>query len=140
MAWYEDLAPCDYFGSECATCLRAIGWLEHGRTFTTGRVGNEVYSKLVELLKEPWQPSIFMGFHRCDLCQYDGESGMRNLFIPAHGVAFVAPELVIHYMNAHAYRPPDEFCAAVLSSPEMRSVPYLRAMLSVARPLMHASG
>lgn len=136
MAWYEDLAPCDYFGPDCTPCLRAVGWLEQGRPFPTGKVEVEVYARLLELLKEPWQPSFFMGFHRCELCQYEGETGTRNLFVPADGLAFVAPEMIAHYMNAHGYRPPDEFCAAVLACPPMRSMPYLKAILSVARPLV----
>jgi hypothetical protein len=140
MAWYEDLAPCDYFGPAAAACLRAVGWLERGRPFLTGPVAAAVYARLVELVKDPWQPGIFMGFHRCDLCLYEGASGRRNLFIPAGGVAFVCPELVTHYMNAHAYQPPDEFCAAVLACPEMRSMPYLKALLAAARPLVQAAG
>jgi hypothetical protein len=140
MAWYEDLAPCDYFGAERAPQLRAVGWLERGRPFPTGTVAAEVYARLVELVKEPWQPGIFMGFHRCDLCMYEGLSGKRNLFVPAGDKAFVCPELVTHYMNAHGYRPPDEFCAAVLACPPMRSMPYLKALLAAARLLVQAAG
>jgi hypothetical protein len=140
MAWYEDLALCDYFGSECAPCLRVVGWLEQGRPFATGRVQPDVYARLIELLKEPWQPGMFAGFHRCDLCLYEGVSGRRNLFVPAGEVAFVCPELVAHYMNAHAYRPPDEFSAAVLACPPMRSVTYLKALLAAARPLVQTVG
>jgi hypothetical protein len=139
MAWFEDLAPCDYFGHECASCLRAVGWLERGRRVVTGPVAVEVYARLVELLKEPWQPGMFIGFHRCDLCLYEGPSGTRNLFIPAREVAFVCPELIAHYMNAQGYRPPDEFCAAVLACPPMSSMPYLKALLAAARPLAQAA-
>ena len=97
-----------------------------------------MYARLVELLKNPWEPSITMGFHECDLCLYHGEPGKRNLYVPAGGVVFVAPELVAHYMNAHGYRPPVEFCAAVLACPPMRSVPYLKALMADARPFMMA--
>jgi hypothetical protein len=137
MAWFADLSPCDYFGAECAHCLLAVGWLERGRPFPTGPVDPEVYARLVELLKDPWQPAISAGFHRCDLCLYEGETGERNLFIPAGGVVFVCPELIPHYMNAHGYRPPEEFCQAVLACPAMRSMPYFKALLAVARPLVH---
>ncbi|WP_457757930.1 DUF7919 family protein [Streptomyces rubiginosohelvolus] len=33
-----------------------------------------------------------------------------------HGVAYAAPELVAHYVEAHGYLPPIEFMEAVLSS------------------------
>lgn len=138
MAWYEDLQPCDYFGPDFARYLRAVGWLESGHAFPTGRVEAAVYARLIELLKEPWEPGAFVGWHQCDLCQYEGPTGLRNLFVPGPGFAFVAPELIAHYMNAHSYRPPDEFCAAVLECPEMRSLPYFKALLIVARPLVEA--
>lgn len=136
MTCYEDLSQCNYFGPDCSACLRAVGWLEHSRPFPTGRVEADVYTRLIELLKEPWQPETFLGSHRCDLCHYEGPYGNRNLFVPADGFSFVAPELVAHYMNAHGYRPPDEFCAAVLACPPMRSTQYFKSLLAVARPLM----
>ncbi len=84
------------------------------------------------------QPGIFTGIHCCDLCLYEGDSaGVKNVFIPGDGVVFVCPELIAHYMNAHWYRPPDEFCRAVLSCPAMRSVLYLKALLANGvRPLV----
>jgi hypothetical protein len=139
MAWYADLSPCDYFGPDSACFLRAVGWLERGKAFSSGSVDAKVYARLVELLKEPWEPIATMGFHDCDLCLYEGQSGKRNLFVPAGSMVFVCPELLIHYMNAHQYRPPEEFCEAVLTCPPMRSTPYFKALLaSGARRLLHA--
>src|SRR4051812_48309126 len=103
MVWHADLAPFADLGPDCAACLRAVGWLERGRPFATGPVDPAVFERLVELLKHPWEPAITMGFHRCDLCQYDGQSGKRTLYVPSVGVVYVCPELVTHYMNAHAY-------------------------------------
>ena len=138
MAWYADLSPCDYFAAGCTSFLRAVGWLERGRPFATGPVDAAVYERLVEMFRDPWQPGIFLGFHRCDLCLYEGESGKRNLFVPADGLVFVCPELVTHHMNAHEYRPPEDFCRSVLACPPMRSVPYFKALLACgARPLVH---
>lgn len=128
MTWFADLSPCDYFGAEFAGTLRTVGWLEAGRLFATGSVDPAVYSRLVELLKDAWQPCVAMGLHRCDLCLYDGDSGGGNLFVPGDGAIFVCPDLITHYMNAHGYRPPDEFCRAVLECPPMRSMPYLKAL------------
>jgi hypothetical protein len=137
--WYSDLAPCDYFGPEFASCLRAVGWLEKGRAYAIERVQPAVYTRLVELLKDPWQPGSFAGLHICDICLYEGAPGTRNLFVPCGAHVFVCPELVVHYMNAHGYRPPEEFCTAVLACPPMRSVPYLKALLAAARPLVQAT-
>jgi hypothetical protein len=137
MASFDDLQPCNYFGDSFSRLLRAIGWLENGTPYATGSVDLRVFSKLVELQKDPWQPGVFMGVHGCDLCVYKSEaSGTRNLFIPANGFAYVCPELIVHYMNAHAYAPPAEFCTAVLACPPMRSMQYLKALLHCARPLV----
>ena len=94
MAWFADLSPCTYFGEECATSLRSVGWLERGRPFATGAVNSEVFVRLVEMVKDPWQPVFFAGVHFCDLCLYEGNSaGVKNVFIPGDGVVFVCPEL-----------------------------------------------
>ncbi len=136
MASFDDLQPCSYFGESLSPFLRAIGWLENRKPYRTGSVDRRVYSKLLEFQKDPWQPMVFAGVHTCDLCLYESEaSGTRNLFIPANGFAYVCPELIVHYMNAHAYGPPAEFCTAVLACPPMRSMEYLKAILKCARPL-----
>jgi hypothetical protein len=131
MAWFADLSPCSYFGAEHVTHLRSVGWLERNQPFATGAVDREVFDQLKNMLKDPWQTVSFFGFHECDLCLYQGDArSVNNLFIPGDGIIFVCPELITHYMNAHGYQPPGEFCRAVLSCPTMRSVPYLRALLA----------
>lgn len=130
MAWYDDLAECDYFGGHPAPSLRAVGWLERGRAFAEGPVDRQVYERLQELLENPWEPMATAGVHACDLCLYKGALGKSNLFVPGHGFLYVCPELIVHYMNAHGYRPPAEFCHAVLACPPMRSVTYLRSILA----------
>ena len=95
MAWFADLSPCTDFGEECASFLRSVGWLERGRPFTPGSVNSEVFVRLVEMVKDPWQPGIFTGVHCCDLCLYEGNSaGVKNVFVPGDGVVFVCPELI----------------------------------------------
>jgi hypothetical protein len=136
VAWFEDRSRCGYFGDQIADCLTAVGWLERGRAFTSGAVNADIYSKLLTLLNDPWQPGVSMGSHNCDLCLYEGQSGTKKLFIPASNFAFVCPELITHYMNAHGYRPPDEFCQTVLACPPMRSMPSMKALLAAARPLV----
>jgi len=71
------------------------------------------------------------GRHDCDLCQFEGEaSGANNLFIPGNGFLYVCPELIVHYVNAHGYSSPAEFCEALLRCPAMRSLDYLKAILA----------
>jgi len=145
MAWFEDLTECTYFGIRVETLL-AVGWLEQGRAFPVGEVDHKVYAALKKYLVNPWQPTMFLGFHSCDLvtdppiCRvtaphvYDVTEppthGSRNLFVPGAGVIYVCPELITHYMNVHSYKPPDVFCNAVLSCPKMKSRRYMRAILN----------
>jgi hypothetical protein len=131
VASFDDLTPCDYFGTEFAEFLRAVGWLAWAKPFALGAVDRRVYDRLVEFQKDPWQPSIAMGHHACDLCQHEAEAlGRNNLFIPGNGFLYVCPELIVHYVNVHRYAPPVEFCEAVLASPPMGSMNYLKAVLA----------
>ena len=56
--------------------------------------------------------------------------GAANLFVPADRFLYVAPSLILHYVDSHAYAPPKEFQDAVLECPEMRSMAYLKAVLA----------
>ncbi len=126
--WIEDLEP---YGD--APNIVAVGWLERRHAFPTGFgvIAVEVFAKLAALLTDPWQPAVAAGWHACDLCLYKPEAmGAKNVFVPGDGKVFVAPELILHYMNAHRYTPPDEFCRAVVACPPMRSQPYRKALLA----------
>jgi hypothetical protein len=132
VAYYADLSPCDYFG-RWEEVLIAVGWLEQGHSFATGKVSKEFFAQLVDLLRDPWQPAVAAGFHRCDFCQNTGErntiaAGTANLFIPARAGIYVAPSLITHYVDAHECYPPADFQQAVLKCPEMKSFAYLRDM------------
>jgi hypothetical protein len=43
--------------------------------------------------------------------------GIGNFGVPSGDLLFVAPEMVVHYIEQHGYRPPAEFVAAVFRSP-----------------------
>lgn len=128
MAWYADLAECDYFSTCHSSFLRAVGWLERGKSYTSGTVDLQVLNKLTELHRDAWEPCSFMGLHGCDLCLSEGEMGHTNLFVPGDGFLFVCPELILHYIKGHQYSPPVEFCEAVLACPPMNSGDYLKVV------------
>jgi hypothetical protein len=151
--WYEDLSLCDYFGPNDAGSLRAVGWLARGKPYPRGDVNEAVFEKLCELTQDPWSPVICCGIHPCDLCQFTGTSeatyqsagrtatpamGYRvsaggsgvSLFVPGNGVIYASPTNITHYIDAHGYCPPPEFCDAVIHCPPMRSVEYMKAILA----------
>lgn len=51
------------------------------------------------------------------------------MFIPGDGILYVAPSLILHYLDAHGYQAPVEFQSAVMNCPPMRSMNYLKAIL-----------
>ena len=74
---------------------------------------------------------VFRGFHTCELCgpevdkrlvDPDGNrvpsSSHLNIFVPCDGRTLVAPQCLPHFIVVHGYRPPAEFCDAVLRCPE----------------------
>lgn len=55
--------------------------------------------------------------------------GANNLFVPGEGVVYVAPSMIAHYIDAHAYEPPAVFWEAVMKCPEMWSDAYGQALI-----------
>lgn len=54
--------------------------------------------------------------------------------MPADGFLYVAPELILHYIERHQYLPPDDFCRAVLACPPCSSPAYLSAVKPLIPP------
>jgi hypothetical protein len=131
-----DLAPLP--GSSAARCpVLAVGWLEAGEPYATGRTPEPVFRALMALAQNPWEPAVSPGVHACSLCQFadahiDGHHGARGattIYVPTEDRVHVAPSLITHYIDAHACSPPTEVQAAVLACPPMRSMPYLRLLV-----------
>lgn len=130
MPHIPDLCECTELPTS-APHVVAVGWLSGGSEFPTGRTPDSTFRRLVEFAKKPWQPFAIAGIHACDLCQFEGEkSESANMYFPHAGKIYVAPELITHYINAHNYRPPDEFLAAVDACPPMHSMEYKHKLLS----------
>lgn len=101
--------------------IRAIGWLHPDHPYTKGEVSASFLSRLKEFTARSNQSAEalyfggFGGFHTCEFC---GRAlGIGNFGVPSGDLLFVAPELVVHYIEQHGYSPPAEFIAAVLRSP-----------------------
>ena len=144
MTYFEDLAKLTYFGEPYSHLLRAVGWLEPGQEYMRGHVDRAFFEKLCELLQRPWAPMHYMGYQDCRFCRFTGGrstqlqrkggiaripgNSILNLFVPGDGVIYGSPELIAHYIDAHEYRPPDEFVEAVLKCPRMSSKEYFGAL------------
>ncbi|MCA9066976.1 MAG: hypothetical protein KDA96_28105, partial [Planctomycetaceae bacterium] len=133
MTHFADLSPCTYFPFDIGDKFTAVGWLESDHEYERGPVTEELVAQLTKLLVNPWQPCVTMGWHNCPFCRFSRgprqftinnttiDMGISNLFVPAADTIFVAPSLIVHYIDAHEYCPPQQFQDAVHACPEMRS-------------------
>ena len=119
MTYYADLANTTQIDS--GPLVRAIGWLSAGHPFSRGVSPPEFVEKLRALCARWARSTEALGWpaaggpHRCDFCATFMAAG--NLGVPAENVLFVAPEMVIHYVEAHQYSPPQAFIDAVMACP-----------------------
>ena len=128
MAHIPDLVSYDYYpgGPEAL----AIGWLDASQAFATGICPRDVRDRLDELSREPVR--LMRGYHYCQFCwdtaprpthlkpdlrlmeEPHVARGNGEIRITApHGTNYVAPALVVHYLDEHGYLPPLAFIAAV---------------------------
>lgn len=113
--------------------VKNVGWIDVESLFPLGDVpeksllkltrlasGNGVFRPLVEPVRE---------LHACQIC---GALQLRDsvgnalpnaeLWIPANGVIYAAPVMILHFIAVHNYLPPEEFIAAIDAVDE--NVPY----------------
>ena len=61
------------------------------------------------------------GYYRRHRIERDGlviHFGARNLYVPDKGCVYVAPSMIVHYIDVHCYEPPATFWEAVVKCPE----------------------
>ncbi len=126
MAFYRDLEPCDYFRKRFSGLL-AVGWLSSTESYAQGEVDESDLRRLRALVDDCWQPFYFRGSHACEFC--GRERGTKNLFVPGAGLVFVAPEMIVHYVEEHSYTPPGVFLETIEACAEMGSAQYFSALV-----------
>ncbi len=86
----------------------AIGWLGN-RLPRSGRLGRTLKDALRHLSEHHYTDDSQLGFHTCAICnRYDDRGEFVFLF---EDKCYVMPQMLIHYMDAHGYRPPESFLA-----------------------------
>jgi hypothetical protein len=129
MTFIGDLSTYTYRGA-ADPCIVAVGWLDADHRYPQGEPDRRFRDRLVTLAADPVE--MMRGFHDCQLCDEespivldvpgDGHAllGSGEIRITASGLTYAAPTLIIHYIDSHAYRPPEEFRNAVLSADRRR--------------------
>ncbi|GAA5511108.1 hypothetical protein Rcae01_06621 [Novipirellula caenicola] len=73
---------------------------------------------------------VFGNANECELCRFDLPHCHANLFVPDGSVIFVCPGLIVHFIAAHHYRPPNDFGAVVAAYRDTRTMLYRKSLLS----------
>jgi hypothetical protein len=119
MSFYPDLGTRTMVAS--GPYVRAAGWLHRDHPYPQGPVPAAFVARLQQFAAGCSQSTqalgwgMFCGLHGCEFC--GGVYAGGNFGVPSGEVLYVAPEMVAHYVQAHAYAPPAAFIAAVLASP-----------------------
>jgi hypothetical protein len=130
MTFLPDGAPFTFpYRPGPVTRAIAIGWLDRAQEPTIGAVPDEFVAELRERCAQGF--NVTRGRHPCPFCStpedpelVNAQSALTGEYIAGNAEIYVgdakarwyaAPNLIIHYVEAHGYRPPDEFIAAVLA-------------------------
>ncbi len=131
MTYFPDLSPYRYIVPPGVDPALNIGWLSPEMPFQQGNVPWLFVERLKAHCTGPLFNSSAMR-HPCELCH--ASSAIQAWVVPAvpsdiacgtgeirvegtDGRLYAAPQLVLHYVVAHHYCPPDEFIQAVIDGP-----------------------
>jgi hypothetical protein len=65
----------------------------------------------------------------CSLCPKDTQKRQgNNLLNPTVHLLYVAPGMIVHYIEDHAYNAPTEFVDAVMTCPRQGSAEFMELM------------
>ncbi len=101
-----------------------VGWL--GSSVPSGEVAvPEKCHEILTHLINYHVPAVCMGSHQCGVCGASTEcseqadiGGNGEIYFPAGedtSRIFTSPTMILHYIHAHSYSPPEKFCAALIA-------------------------
>jgi hypothetical protein len=115
MTWTDDLARIRYRhvpelafaeGLESPIEALAVGWLGD-RVPSTGRVDDDLLAALQHFSRHHYVGRGELGLHTCGIC--GRVAGGGEFLIETPGRRYLLPQLVLHYIADHDYRPPEVF-------------------------------
>ena len=130
MTYYEDLSPYSYLNSH--ESAYNVGWLDAHHDYPICDPTPLLVRHLAIACKSP--VSMTRGFHICELCKIPsrdeimagrrlivnikdvGDIGVDNGEIRVRGqsgLIYAAPRMILHYLVAHHYCPPNDFVAGL---------------------------
>lgn len=127
--YFPDLTRYAYGRVDPQADVLNVGWLSAAHPFPTGVPDGRFVDALELLAASP--VNLCRGAHLCEFCPYPptvqsrggipmldpppGTAGNGEIHVAgAGGVVYVAPVLILHYVVAHGYRPPQAFIDAAI--------------------------
>ncbi len=138
MTYFPDGSKYAYLPDDADGPIVNMGWLDSRHDYPVGASAPELIRALRVLCR--YGVNRTRGYHPCELCQGDGDDSWmtgttvgdaRSGFVVGGaeirvagegGTVFASPDMIVHYVEAHHYRPSDEFVKAVLAQPETGSL------------------
>lgn len=122
--------PCHCMGyHECRFCPPPTPPVSQGQNKAPDVVTRKFVRGVEFVLVRSPKTDAFERRHRIERDGVVIRFGANNLFVPGEGVIYVAPSMIAHYIDAHAYEPPAVFWEAVMKCPEMWSDAYGQALI-----------
>jgi hypothetical protein len=116
MPYLPDLSPFTH--SHKPKCgefdVLSVGWLDGEHEYTKGEIDPEHWTKIKTILETSEPVNLTRGEHVCELCGQASGSGEYHAYNPRTGRIYIAPSLILHYIQTHQYVPPAEFVEGVL--------------------------
>lgn len=113
MTYIQDLTQYNYNRQKSDAI--AVGWLDIQHPFETGDVSAD-FINMLSLKKDTNITEFYMGSHTCQFCTNKHPyAGNGTVFVTYNNITYAAPEMILHYVVKHKYKPPQEFIDAVLN-------------------------
>jgi len=87
-----------------------VGWLG-SNVPSTGEVLTETIKKLEWACDNRTIDQAWLGEHECEICGNYADRG--EILVIDGEKMYVAPRMILHYIQTHSYRPPEDFLSAV---------------------------
>jgi hypothetical protein len=125
MTYFEDLTPYSYIQKDKEHLLN-VGWLDSRHDYRKAAVSQDFIEKLAWLSVNA-AVNRTPGIHKCSLCppmdfgfhiiSIEREQhllGSAEIRVKGPEATYAAPDLLLHYVLDHKYRPPEDFIGGVL--------------------------
>ena len=126
MSYYADLTPYNYFAYTEKELN--VGWLSKDHDFTIGEIPEGFLEKLKVYAEREHRMHQTRGWHDCHFCEENHHGSNELRVVGSDGMVYASPALIIHYVEAHKYLPPQQFIDAVMNGPIPGSDKYKEAI------------